>query len=66
MLEYYYNQCRAYVKNLQGFLTICFKLCIFFAIFCSGMYYANSDTECQVSVRNSGDVHVIYGVKHHG
>ena len=39
---------------------------MFFAIFCSGMYYANSDTECQVSVRNSGDVHVIYGVKHHG
>ena len=66
MLEYYFNQCRAYVKNLQGFLTICFKLCIFFAIFCSGMYYANSDTECQVTVRTGGDVHIIYGVKSHG
>ena len=66
MFEFYLNQARAYVKNLQGFLTICFKLCIFFAIFCSGMYYANSDTECQVSVRTGGDVHVIYGVKPHG
>lgn len=66
MFEFYLNNLRASVKNLQGFLTICFKLCIFFAIFCSGMYYANSDTECQVTVRTGGDVHVIYGVKHHG
>lgn len=66
MLEYYFNQCRAYVKSLQGFLTICFKLCIFFAIFYSGMQYANSRTECQVTVRTGGDVHIIYGMKYHG
>jgi hypothetical protein len=66
MFEFYLNNLRASVKNLHGFLTICFKLCMFFAIFCSGMYYANSDTECQVTVRTGGDVHVIYGVKPHG
>lgn len=66
MFEFYMNQVRCYLKSLQGFFTICFKLCLFFAIFCSGMYYANSDTECQVTVRTGGDVHVVYGMKYHG
>lgn len=63
MLEYYLNQCKAGIKYLNGFLTICFKLFIAISIFVAGIYYANSDKVCSIEIHKPHETIVYSGIK---